>query len=207
MSPANSWRWAAENPRNNRDEEAQQGEMHDTIHNHVPREGYDMQHSPRLWFTDTHWFPIPVISSGQEKHTHTHTTTVRHWRHDVMLTRGLGLWNWIYMVLECFGSTDKHYSEHTHAVRRANNLMLEPACGSHRCWAEPLKRDAPSFVWTCTNPVVAETLFLSWETVRLSRSTAFYCHGGDTSHTSRHTSHPKFLVMAAQILLPTLSEW
>lgn len=39
----------------------------------VPREGYDMQHSPCLWFTDTHWFPIPVISSGQEKHTYTHT--------------------------------------------------------------------------------------------------------------------------------------
>lgn len=164
MSPANSWGSAAENPRNNRDEEAQQGEMHDTIHNHVPREGYDMQHSPRLWFTDTHWFPIPVISSGQKKHTHTHTTTVRHWRHDVMLTRGLGLWNWIYMVLECFGSTDKHYSEHTRSqtckqLKAWAGLWLTQVLGRN-----PQTRGTLFCLWTCTNPVVAETLFLSWQT-------------------------------------------
>lgn len=78
--------------------------------------------------------------------------------------------------------------------------MLEPACGSHRCWAETLKPDSPSFV--CEH---AQTLSSSWQTVRVhgSRSTAFYCHGGDTS---RHTSHPKFSHMAAQILLVTLSD-
>lgn len=104
----------------------------------------------------------------EETHTYTHTTTVRHWRHDV--THGLGLWNWIYMVLECFGSTDKHCSEHTHTVRSASNLMLEPACGSHRCWAETLKWDSPSFV--CEH---AQILLLLKVSPCVGRQVEVYC--------------------------------
>lgn len=49
----------------------------------------------------THWFPIPVISSEQEKHTHIHTTTVRHRPNDMLLRRG-GLAvsvRWCYSIL------------------------------------------------------------------------------------------------------------
>lgn len=119
--------------------------MHNTITT-FPEEYVTCSIHPFKVYTEenrcTHWFPIPVMCSGQKKHTHTYTRpqlNVTDWH----VVRGVWAWNTTCSCVKTFGKTCIHTRIHTES-----HVQTEKTCIKTR----HLKLEALEHIWT--NPLV-----------------------------------------------------